>query len=253
MLNKLEELYLTILRYAVIISAGILLIAAIIYGLSSFKILSSEPKHKDFIPKVSENTMIESIAKKNESKATLPEKEMNKTKKTDPNQEHYDKIATVVTAFVSEHCGGTQNVNRDDVIRVTRNKAEAYNNPKRTSAYAKNFAETITKTLADPTVINKAKSGQTCIDLINTALGAFQQEFDTQIRTNNEEHNRKTQEYMIKKSEGLTNLYFALGAFGTFLSIVFLSVIIKIERNLRSMRDIVAAGKITGENTPPCS
>jgi len=37
------------------------------------------------------------------------------------------------------------------------------------------------------------------------------------------------------------------------LSIVFLSVIIKIERNLRSMRDIVVAGKITGENTPPCS
>jgi hypothetical protein len=49
------------------------------------------------------------------------------------------------------------------------------------------------------------------------------------------ENSRRQQEYVDKKTDGMQSLYIAAGAFGAFLMIAFLSIIIKIERDVRHL------------------
>jgi hypothetical protein len=75
------------------------------------------------------------------------------------------------------------------------------------------------------------------VDVINNALNLFTQKFHEQIQKENAEFAAKKEEYIAKKAEGMQSLYVAAGAFTAFLMIVFLSIIIRIERNLRHLEN----------------
>ena len=66
-------------------------------------------------------------------------------------------------------------------------------------------------------------------------VDAFSKLFDEQIQKANIENAAAQREYVEKKAAGMQSIYLAGGAFGAFLMIVFLSIAIRIERNLRHL------------------
>ena len=95
------------------------------------------------------------------------------------------------------------------------------------------LAESLDKTLSNKSVENLVAANKSAIDVVGEILDAFSQNFSSQITKSSEEQAKLDQKYLHEKAEGLQSLYTAAGAFGAFLLIVFLSIIIKIERNLR--------------------
>lgn len=242
MLQKLENAYLAILRFVVIAIAGILLVAVVILGFNSFKAIQFEPVAKEITPQVSEQELIKGITEK----PVLPQSESHEgdgdTKKTDPNTAFYERASNTLVTFVAKYSGGTDSAEKAQVIAIIKARAEALEDPKLVTAFAKGFAESIEKTLADPSVIKTAQTTSP-LDVINKAKNLFTQKFNEQIKNENAKYVAKQQEYIEKKSEGMQNLYVAAGAFLAFLMIVFLSIIIRIERNLRHLenRPVVTA------------
>jgi hypothetical protein len=238
MLQKLENAYLAILRFVVIAVAGVLLVAALILGINSFKAVQLEPMAKEITPQVSEQELIQGITKK----PTVPQPQSEShnvdenTKKIDPNAAFYERASNAISTFVTKYSGGTESVDKAQVVEIIKKRAESLNDPKLVSAFAKGFADSIEKTLIDPSVIKIAQTTSP-VDVVNEALSLFTQKFHEQIEKANAEFAVKQQEYIEKKAEGIQSLYFAAGTFVAFLMVVFLSVIIRIERNLRHLEN----------------
>jgi hypothetical protein len=102
------------------------------------------------------------------------------------------------------------------------------------TAYAKGFSESVDKVLSDKAIESLAKNSSG-IDVVNQLLNTFTEAFNAQIEEEQEKINTAKQEHMQAKAESSSNLYIAAGCFGMFLLIVFLSIFIKIERNLRNL------------------
>ena len=240
MLQKLEDIYLAILRLVVIVVAGVLLVAVFFLGFNSFKAIQFKPVANDVLPQVSEQVLIKGISEK----ATLPKNEAheneNGAKKIDANTAFYERASNAIATFVAEYSGGAESVDKTQIIAIIKKRAESLEDQKLATAFAKGFADSIEKTLLDPTVIKVAQTTST-LDVVNKALNLFTQNFNEQIRKENSKFAAKQQEYLEKKNEGIQSLYIAAGAFGTFLMIVFLSIIIRIERNLRHLENKSAA------------
>ena len=236
MLQKLENAYLAILRFVVIATAGVLLVAVVILGFNSFKVIQFEPVAKEITPQVSEQELIKGITKKPaQTLDQLPESDGN-AKKTDPNAAFYERASNAIAAFVTKYSGGAESVEKAQVVAITKERAESLDDPKLVTAFAKGFADSIEKTLADPSVIKTAQTTSS-LDVINKALNLFTQNFNEQIKKENAKFIAEQQKYIEKKSEGMQSLYVAAGAFVAFLMIVFLSIIIRIERNLRHLEN----------------
>ena len=236
MLQKLENAYLAILRFVVIAVAGVLLVAVLILGFNSFKAIQFEPVEKDITPQVSEQELIKGITKKTASPQSVSPPGGGDEKKADQNAAFYERASNAISTFVSKYSGGAESVEKAQVVAITKQKAESLDDPKLVTAYAKGFADSIEKTLADPSVIKTAQTTST-LDIINTALNLFEHNFNEQIQKENEKFAVKQREYIEKKTEGMQSLYVAAGAFVAFLMIVFLSIIIRIERNLRHLEN----------------
>lgn len=236
MLQKLENAYLAILRFVVIAVAGILLVAVLILGFNSFKAIQFEPAEKEITPQVSERELIKGITEKPVLPKNVSHEAFADMKKIDPNAAFYERASNAIAIFVTKYSGGTESVEKAQVVEITKERAESLSDPKLVTAFAKGFAESIEKTLADPSVIKTAKNTST-LDVINKALNLFTQHFNEQIVKENEQFAVRQQEYIAKKAEGMKSLYVAAGAFVAFLMIVFLSIIIRIERNLRHLEN----------------
>ena len=237
MLQKLENTYLAILRFLVIAVASVLLVAVVILGFNSFKAIQFEPVAKEITPQVSEQELIKGIIEKPISQATEPVDGKSDTPAaTDPNMAFYERAANAVVTFVSNHPDKGESVEKANVIEITKKRANSLYDPKLVSAFAKGFADSIEKTLADKSVNNAAQSTSP-LDVVNKALNLFTQKFNAQIEKANAEHAAKQREYVEKKADGMQSLYVAAGAFVAFLLIVFLSIIIRIERNLRHLEN----------------
>ena len=236
MLQKLENAYLAILRFVVIAVAGVLLVAVVILGFNSFKAIQFEPVAKEIAPLVSEQELIKGISKKSASPKSEPNQSGGETKTIDSNAAFYERSANAIATFVAKYSGGAESVEKGQVVNITKNRAESLGDPKLVTAFAKGFADAIEKTLADPSVIKMAQT-TSALDVINTALNIFTQNFSKQIEEENAQFATKQQEYIEKKAEGMQSLYVAAGAFVSFLMIVFLSIIIRIERNLRHLEN----------------
>jgi hypothetical protein len=235
MLQKMEEIYLAILRGVVILVAGILLVATLIYGATSLKIISMEPTKKTEVPKQSVNAIIKEITKKEQTSPSEQQKDSDNNKKNDPNDVYYERIAAAIVDFVEKNSNSNEKVQKAEVVEISKSRAESLDNQKLTNAFAKNFAESIEKILADPSIVDAAKSSSS-LTVVNKALNEFTNDFNAQLFKQNKEFEKKQREYIAKKSEGMQSLYLAGISLATFLLIVFLSVILKIERNLRGLK-----------------
>jgi len=233
MLQKLENLYLGILRFVVILVAGLLLAAVVIFGTASLRALQSAPENAKATPVVRDDALKKSVLEK----AATPETSESlqpPTKKTDPNQPYYDRAAKAIVEFVSVNSKGQESVDAQQVANITKNRAANYDKQGLTGTFAKNFAESVERLLRDPDVVAFAKQSSP-LQIVNRLLNVFVEQFDSQIEQTNAANIARQQEHLERKAEGQQSIYFAGAAFGSFLMIVFLSIIIRIERNLRHL------------------
>lgn len=234
MLQKLENAYLAILRFVVIAVAGVLLVAVVILGFNSVKAIQFEPEERKITPTVSDQELINGITEKPATPKSEHHEDAGDTNKADPNAAFYERASNAIVSFVTKYSGGAEKVEKAQVIAITKKRTESLDDPKLVVAFAKGFAETIEKTLADPSVIKTAQATST-LSVANKALNLFEQKFHERIEKENAQFAAKQKEYIAKKAEGMQSLYVAAGAFLAFLMIVFLSIIIRIERNLRHL------------------
>lgn len=239
MLQKLENTYLEILRVFVIITSGLLLIGAILFGLSSLKGFGNGPEREEFTPEISHETIKEELIfeEKNsdtpqqESSAPLSQQEV-----IDPNQKYYEGTADTIKEFVVT-VDDKDTIDRDSVIEILRERAEGYS-ARLTSAYASGLNEYTNNMFSDGEVIEKARK-EGVFNVLNKVLHSYTEEFNEQLNQADNRFAQERQEHRQDQANAMTNLYISSGAFGAFLFIVFLSIFIKIERNLRNIKAAV--------------
>jgi transcription antitermination factor NusG len=243
MLQKLENAYLAILRFFVIFAAGMSLIAVILFCGMALKGYFAEPKYLAVNPVVSENDLINIFTYKNEDKQK-PEYAQSQTQyqnkeeaiEKDPNDVFYDKIATSVQNYANATRGVDEiNIDSETVKNIAKKRAEKFDEYDLTSHYAENFSIAIDKTLSNPGVIESGKKGDP-IKIINGVFNSFESKYESEIQRIKRINIARENEVRNEKNSILTNLYIAGGTFCSFLIIVFFSIIIKIERNLRDIK-----------------
>lgn len=233
MLQKLENAYLMILRIVVIAGAGLLLLAVGILGVDSFKALQSEPDGGKQTPQVSSQAIVEALTTKKPAETPPAANESTHTA-VDPNDTDYQRVATAIANFVARHSEGTAEVNKDRVIQIVKERARQQGSAELAAAFARNLADTMEKILADPAIVNLAANSST-LEVVNTALNRFTEEFARQKQKGEAELAVKQARFLERRAQGMQSLYLAAASFGAFLLIVFLSIFIRIERNLRNL------------------
>ncbi|HEY4963702.1 MAG TPA: hypothetical protein VIH90_03345 [Candidatus Saccharimonadales bacterium] len=239
MLEKLENTYLSILRFVVIAVSGCLLIAFIFLAIGSLGAFKSAPSENKKPPQLTEQVIIKGVLAKNVSEQPAAAASDQEDTKEDPNKVQYDRAATVIGNFVSKYTTTGETVGKQAVVNIVKGKAEAQNEPEYVAAYAKTFADSMEKGLANPQVIEAVKSSST-LDVVNRAMSVFTTAFMENVRVERLAIEKKENQYSKDKVAATTSLYMAGGAFAAFLLIVFLSIFIKIERNLRKLEIIKA-------------
>ncbi|MCK0764763.1 hypothetical protein ACFO0E_13730 [Chromohalobacter beijerinckii] len=244
MLQKLEDIYLGILRVFVIVISGLLLMGAIIFGLSSLKGFGDGPERRGFTPNVKYETIKEDIASNDidsttNSTRTAPQKEAGNAttqqEAIDPNKKHYEKAADIMGSFVKS-VDEVNSLDKESVVGILQQRAKSYNT-RLTSVYASGLPQYFDNMLSDNLVIEKARQ-EGAFEMLNQVLNAYTDEFNRQLDEENARLAEEQREHRQDQANALTNLYVAGGAFGGFLLIVFLSIFIKIERNLRNIKPI---------------
>lgn len=109
---------------------------------------------------------------------------------------------------------------------------EAYATEELNHAFAAGFLARVTEIVADQNFV-KWELDKRAEDALSDVMTSYKVEFGKQIEAAEAANERAREEHAAKKAESLQMLYVAGAAFLTFLLIVFLSIIIRIERNLR--------------------
>ncbi|MDF0377893.1 hypothetical protein [Methylophilus sp. YYY-1] len=235
MLQKLENAYLAILRFVVILVAGLLLVAVVILVLNSMKAFKSEPIVKKAEPHVSHEFVIKQLTSKDTTKQSGNAKLGDSSPSVnDPNNKYYDQIATSLIKFVQKHAEGYESINKSKIIEYVKKQANTHTEEETKTKYAKGLASTIDKILDSPQITKMAKN-QAPVDIVEKVMDSYSTEFAAQIEEEKQNAIYEQQLYAARKAEAIQSLYIAAGAFGTFLMIVFISIIIRIERNLRHL------------------
>ena len=230
MLQKLEDFYLAILRFVVILVAGLLLIAVIVLALRSVDALKPVPEPVAVTPAVSQAELKKSVLA---SAGDLQSEAVPSTGSTaDPNQGYYNRIGASIKKFFDTQFPDQYNINPEGLASFVKDRADTYDDAEIRAAYAKSLSENIDTLLTDRDLVAYAKANEPG-PTIDRIVNSFTEEFNRQI-VETEEKNREAQEaHLAEKAQAQQNLYLAVAAFGIFLLIVFLSIIIRIERNLR--------------------
>ena len=240
MLQKLENIYLNILRFVVILVASILLVVVAFTGINALLAMRLEPVPKDIVPKVPAQSLVDELTH-SEAASTLgkPATTLQPTPKVDTNQAYYERAAKAIGQFIEKGSQGQEKADLQQITQIVKSRAEGQDDEKLTAAHAREFAETMEKTFSNDAVLQRARRSSP-IEVANQALNLFTEKFHHDVLQAKGEQSQKQLEYQQKKAEGIQSLYMALGTFATFLSIVFLSLVIRIERNLRYLAPVKA-------------
>lgn len=233
MLQKLENAYLAILRFVIIAVAGALLVAVAVFGVKGFKVFQNEPVMARKVPHVVEREVVQALNSPPLEATPAPDEAVQQADKTSV---FHARSADAIALFVARHSGGAMDVNKFQVMMIIREKAESMGDPVLVAGYAENLSTTIEKILADPSVVAAVQSAS-APEVVDRVLNRFTESYRLQAEQAHAEQAERQQAYQAQKAEGQQSLYFAGGAFAAFLMIVFLSIIIRIERNLRHLEN----------------
>jgi hypothetical protein len=244
MLQKLENFYLAVLRFFVISAAGIMLLAVIGFGISSFVALRP-PSTVDKLPEVSDERMKQELLmiEKEDVHAGEPTTEPSRRAATDSvNRKAHERAAGLMAAFVSEHSNGQSALDPQKLEALIRRHAEEYRDEKLERAFATGLADHLEVLLKDEEVIREAESTSPHA-VVDRLFQLFVESFDEALKEVRLEQFAQQTAFEARKAEGRMHLYVAGGAFGMFLMIVLLSIAIRVERNLRVLRVRQVSGR----------
>ncbi len=269
-LKRVEELYLDVLRFIIIAAASILLIAAVGFGVMAGKNYSQssqaeKPVSADVNPTEVTDSVLASKLEKKPSGATTSNRVGEDGSTADPNEKTYEQIAKIIVAFVSQNGQGIESLQLAPVVDVIRRKASPYDDPTVVKEFADGLAVVMEKTLADPKILKLfeplapapvapaatvSNDGEVMeqqaapvtpslrespIEIVNSTLNTYARLFNAKIKEREQARAAAIAEEVQNKATATTQLMIAGSTFGAFLFLVFISIVVKIERNLRAM------------------
>ncbi|WP_374600584.1 hypothetical protein [Niveibacterium sp.] len=272
MLLKIENTYLSILRFAVLLGATLLLAVTAIYGLSSFKGFTANAHHEAATPTVDQKEILAHLTKKSEAAETntaAPEKDQPNAVRQPALDEVGRRIAKALRTFMT-HFEKDWSASDEDIGRyLTAHSTPYADDQAMKAAYLDGLATTLEQLLPEKAILDKVvrnpnfgKKTQTTItspedgseqiveepvdgaskkyevspdNVFGEVVSAYSTKFMELHEKNVNDAREKNAEAAQTKAEALSNLYFAVGSFTSFLALVFLTIVIKIERNLRAM------------------
>lgn len=253
LLHKLENTYLAILRFAVIVVAGLMLIATAILLMGSLPALRSNTPPAQATPNVTPDAMIEALSAPKE-KASTPERPSKGKRPQLVDETIVNNISDAMQTFVKEKSGGRLNVHLDKLRDAIRDGATSQETPELTQAYLAGFATALNQTLRSPTVLarlvpsgandpdvgstNNDGSGRiTALEVVVDFMVKYRERFAESIVLHRIAHQKAIEAQANNRTEAIGRLYLAGGVFGAFMLVVFLSIFVKIERNLRPLNE----------------
>lgn len=231
-LQRIENFYLAILRWVILLVASVLLAGVVFFGLASFQALTHEPEMKQALPAVSSQTLKTRMLASAPRSAELADP-ARPARRDDPLQAEYLRAAEAIATFVTRQTNGQQSANKEVIAGIIQRKALKYPSSVR-AAFAKSFADSAEKLMADLEI--QARFAQDRFSVaIDKMFDEFQASFDAELEAVQAENQERTQAYLARKADGLQSLYLAAGGLAAFLMIVFLSIVLRIERSLRNL------------------
>ena len=272
-LKRIEEAYLDVLRFIIIAAASLLLLGAIVAaGMAGNnwgkRTGAGDQTNVSVAPEEVADMVVAMKADAAPSAGKPVPDAAAQSKKVDPNQAFHERTATAVYNFVTKYGKGAETIDKSRVISVTSTKARQYKDPATEAEFAQGVALTMEKTLSDPKIIKlvelpaesvkppqaptEAVPGgdaadiqpvpsvalpfkESPIGIVNNVLDTYSRLFAERIEKKVSDRNQAELEESAHKATAMTQLYFAAGAFGAFLMLVFISIVVKIERNLRAL------------------
>lgn len=245
-LNKVENAYLTILRLVALTGATLALIFAVGIGFSAAsKLLSPEPKDIPSTLLRPQNELnLETFITQNKPKAHTQEKTDDSNKVEDEiKNSDLDAAATNTSKYYMGVFEGT-NVDHNKVRDLMIKGASIFPGETKNTYFKSlnEFSAELLKKIAEQKALVTAT--QSAGQDVNTAPGFIDidaaikwhfDQFSAMVEKNKAEAEQRQQEYTSAKESGTQELYVAAGSFGAFLLVVFIFIIIKIERNLRGI------------------
>lgn len=244
MIEKVENAYLAILRAVVIAASGIMLIAALLFGASAMTGFWGGVDERIAVPDVDQDEVLAAVTAP--PAEDVPRRESSpqdgRATPVDPNQKHYEAAAAAIVSFVTRLSGNNRPLSERAIADVIKQRAESFDEDHLTQAYARGFARAIDGMLKDRRIQERA-TNSTPVEVVNELLNAYTQAFREQV-TAEEERIAKEQDKAMERQAAAIRFLTAAGVcFGIFLAIVFLSIFIKIEVNLRNLATAVSQGR----------
>lgn len=231
MLQKLEDFYLAILRIVVLLVAGLLLVAVVILVIKSTAALSPAPVPVSKMPQVAQATVKSDVLATGANVPGQPEP-ANPIAARDPNQAYYDQAAASIINFFNYNFPGQYNLDTQKIANIIKEKTDAFDTDDLKAVYAKGIAANMASVLSDPAVVQIAKSHKPG-DVVESVIDSYTREFNQQVKDTQAKNDAAQSKYMAEQHGAQQSLYAAAAGFGIFLLVVFLSIVIRIERNLR--------------------
>lgn len=248
-LNKVENIYLTILRLVVITVATIALALSLFLGVSSAFKLGAEPKDDAAISSINSLTLDGFISSQSPKDSNASKVEDIKKTESSEVSSDLDTAVKNTSKYVNDVFGGEQSP------EVTRLHLVDFANGQLSEKYrgkyfksANEFSSQLLSKITDQRAIvaayraNKNTQPNGFIN-INDAWKWHDSSFINLVRKNESDMDKTHEKYALAKASAIQDLYIAAGSFASFLLVVFLFIIIKIERNLRGA-SISASGNL---------
>ena len=260
--TKLEGTYLNILRYAILIGATIALITVVITGLLALgSTISSEPKkptETEFSEQANEykkgfslNSFRTDNAPKKVTKDETPKEEQTPAPKEDSFQkfskEYSDKIATIFVKYFQEVDG--KQYDKERISNIVNNY------PRNNGIYKQDIQKFYFETLLsvanelDKEIPKIKLDGTKKIDIDKMLQWHIRKVYEA-VDKLKEENAAKFKKYQEKYADYLAGkaavpgyLIAAASAFGVFLAIIWTLLLVKIELNLRPIKEIAESSK----------
>lgn len=266
-LKRVEELYLEVLRFIIIAAASLLLLAAVVFGVLAASNYSQTSHGGEHAPaNVNPADVTEGVlASKTDKKPAdnnAPRQVGEEGNASDPNVPTYERLAKVIVEFVSKNGRGVETLQKESVIEVTKRKTHQYEDPTVAKEFVDGLAVAMEKTLSDPKVLKlfepmpappAAKPAvaetevvelpvpvapllrESPIEIVNATLSTYIRLFNEKLKERERAKDEAAATEVQKKAVAMTQLTIAGATFGAFLFLVFISIVVKIERNLRTL------------------
>lgn len=264
-LQRVEETYLSILRFVIIAVSSILLVVSVVVGLMAVSNMKDSSEKEPPVASINLDEVINKVAagseKPAEAKATKAEKKSPELN-ADPNHKYYQRTADAIIKFVEKTAKGYMTVAPEQVISFVKSKAERYQGDSITMrSFASGLAETMEKGLVHPAILKRVEKSSVAmpaqsnvteeegqqyaqpalqapfkenpLEIVDELLGNYSELFAKTEMAKEEAKNRALAEEIERKANASQQLYIAGGSFVSFLFLVFISIVVKIERNLR--------------------